>query len=200
MPGEDIVIRSVSESDAVAIRKIYAPYVKYTPVSFETEIPSLNEIETRILKTKDALPWLIGEIKHEIAGYAYAADHRSRSAYQWSKELSVYIEGKFRRKRIASALYTSIMDILKAQGVINALAGITLPNLESVAFHENFGFRQVGIYHRVGYKLNRFHDTGWYEYVITKNDRSPSNIIPVNEIRNSEKWLEAVRHGLSLIG
>jgi phosphinothricin acetyltransferase len=146
------------------------------------------------------LPWLICEIDHEIAGYAYAVDHRNQSAYQWSKEMSVYIDENFRRKRIASALYTSIIDILKAQGVMNALAGITLPNSESVSFHENFGFRLVGIYHRVGYKLNRFHDTGWYEYVITKNDRPPSNIIPVNEIRNSEKWLEAVHHGLSLIG
>jgi len=199
MPGKDIIIRPVNKSDAEAIQRIYAPYVIHTPVSFETEVPSITEIERRILKTKDSLPWLVCEIEHKIAGYAYAVDHRSRSAYQWSKELSVYIDEDFRRRKIATALYTSVIHMLKAQGVVNALAGISLPNSESVSFHENFGFTQVGIYHNVGYKLNKFHDTGWYEYVISKDDGPPSKIIPINEIRNSETWVKALHHGLSLI-
>ena len=196
---EFINIRSVKESDSKAIQEIYAPYVLHTPVSLETKVPSLSEINRRILKIKNELPWLICEIDNEVAGYAYAVDHRSRTAYQWTKELSVYIDPKYRRKRLASALYTSVIDILKVQGALNVLAGITLPNSESVSFHENFGFKLIGIYHRVGYKLNKFHDTGWYEYVINNSDNAPLPIVQVSKLRNSGEWVKAIHHGLSLI-
>jgi L-amino acid N-acyltransferase YncA len=97
-------IRLAAPSDAQIIREIYAPYVTDTPVSFEVEIPSADEMGKRVSNTLLALPWLICETPDGIAGYAYASQHRARLAYQWSTDVSVYIHRDFHRKGIGRAL------------------------------------------------------------------------------------------------
>ena len=95
-------------------------------------------------------------------GYAYAAGFRSRSAYQWSIEVTAYVRPEAQLRGVGSALYTCLLEILRIQGVINALRGITLPNDASVALHERFGFKPVGVLQDVGSKLMRWHDVEWW--------------------------------------
>jgi len=97
-----------------------------------------------------------------IAGYAYASRHRERRAYQWSVDVSCYVDARFRRRGVGGALYRVLLALLARQGFFNAYAGITLPNAASVALHESAGFRPIGVYRRVGYKLGAWHDVGWW--------------------------------------
>lgn len=194
-----IVIRSANQKDTERMLEIYAPYILNTTVSFETEVPTREEFQQRISHYQEKLPWLVCDIDNKLAGYAYASDHRIRKAYEVTKELSVYVHSEFRQCGIGTALYTSLMEILKAQGVSNVLAGITLPNSVSVNFHESMGFKPVGVYHSVGYKFGRYQDTGWWELMLGANNNNPLELIAVNTIINTRTWKDAIEKGISKI-
>jgi L-amino acid N-acyltransferase YncA len=167
------LIRQASNKDAVPILAIYAPFIRYSPVSFEDIVPGVEEMASRIENTARELPYLVCEIDGQIAGYAYASNHRARAAYRWTKELSVYIHPDFKRRKIGKAMYYCIMELLKFQGVNSVLAGITLPNPESVGFHENLGFTKVAEFHTTGFKLGKWHDVGWWELRLNSTLATP---------------------------
>jgi L-amino acid N-acyltransferase YncA len=178
-----LLIRPANYQDAEEILKIYAPFITNTPVSFEEIVPDPDEIIARIENTARELPYLVCVIDNEIAGYAYASNHRTRSAYRWTKELSVYIHPDFKRRKIGKALYYCVIEVLKYQGVCSLLAGITLPNPESIGFHENMGFSKVAELHATGFKLGKWYDVGWWELSLNPGKADPrENLIPFPEI------------------
>jgi L-amino acid N-acyltransferase YncA len=157
------LVRDVQIKDASAIADIYAPFVENTVISFESVPPSQAEMQSRITEVTDRFPWLVAEINNEVVGYAYANAHRSRCAYQWCVEVSVYLSPRYQRQGIAKSLYEQLFSKLVQKGYLQAFAGISLPNEGSVAFHEAFGFSPIGIYKNVGYKMNRWVDVGWWQ-------------------------------------
>jgi L-amino acid N-acyltransferase YncA len=156
-------IRSIAPGDAQAVADIYAPFVTDSATSFEAVAPDAAEIRKRILELTPRHPWLVFEAGGNVLGYAYASQHRSRHAYQWSTDVSVYIHESARKQRVGRALYTALFDLLRRQGYFNAYAGITLPNPGSVRLHETMGFSTVGVYSRVGFKFGRWHDVVWLQ-------------------------------------
>jgi L-amino acid N-acyltransferase YncA len=154
-------IRRAEAADAGAIRAIYAPFVSDSATSFELIVPDVAEIERRILARRDQYPWLVFEKGGHVLGYAYASAHRARWAYQWSVEVSVYVDPQTRRCGVGRALYTALFGLLRRQGYVNAFAGITLPNPSSVGLHESLGFVPVGVFRRIGFKFDRWHDVAW---------------------------------------
>ena len=156
-------IRSVTLDDARAVAKIYAPFVADAATSFETIPPDAAEIQRRIKDKTPKYPWLVFETGDMVLGYAYGSEHRTRQAYQWSADVSVYTHERARKRGVGRALYTVLLDLLRRQGYFNAYAGITLPNPASVGLHEAMGFTPVGVYSRVGYKLARWHDVMWLQ-------------------------------------
>src|SRR5205085_974289 len=127
------------------------------------EPPSLDVMQARITQTVPHLPWLVCEKDDLIRGYAYASPHRARAAYQWSVDVTVYVREGQRRRGVGQALYASLFRLLVLQGYYNAYAGITLPNPASVGLHESLGFFPIGIYREVGFKLEQWHDVGWWQ-------------------------------------
>lgn len=195
------IIRLATESDAVQILEIYAPFCNDSSsvVSFEVEPPSQDEMMSRINSVLQQLPWLVCEQNGQVLGYAYAGLHRQRAAYQWSVEVSVYIRDTERRSGIGQALYTSLFQILTLQGYFNAYAGMTLPNPGSARLHEKMGFKPIGTYHRVGYKNGAWRDVAWYELSLqplVSNPEQPQNI---NLIRNYTGFKSALESGISLL-
>jgi phosphinothricin acetyltransferase len=164
------------------MRAIYGPVVRETVISFEFEVPSEEEFRQRIANTLERRPWLVCEVGGEVAGYAYAAAHRERAAYQWSVEPSVYVGSDHRRRGVASALYKALFAALRAQGFYNAYAGITLPNASSIALHEAFGFERIGVYHNVGYKFGVWHDVAWYELALRRDPEEPAPVLSMAEL------------------
>jgi phosphinothricin acetyltransferase len=171
-------LRLATPNDARCILAIYAPYIENTSFTFETETPSVEEFAERIRNYMLNWPWLVYEVDGVIAGYAYATRHRERTAYQWSTECSVYIHDNFQRAGIARALYNALFEILKKQGFRNVYAVINLPNDKSVAFHESFGFQYFATYEKVGYKLGKWKNVGWWRLSINVYDDDPP--APVN--------------------
>ena len=158
-------IRSATAEDAGAILSIYAPIVEASPASFELETPSLAEMRRRISDAGDRYPWLVSKSEDgDVLGYAHASPHRTRPAYAWSVEVSVYVHEGRRRSGFGRALYESLLDTLTRQGYCNAYAGIVLPNPPSVGLHESLGFKPVGVYRGVGFKLGAWRDVGWWHY------------------------------------
>ena len=180
-------IRSALSSDASSILDIYAPYIANTAVSFETEVPSVEDFTQRIMGNQESCPWLVYESGGLIAGYAYASKHRDRAAYQWSLESSVYVNEGFRQQGIATKLYQTLFQILKYQGCRNLYAGITLPNEKSVNFHQKMGFSKIADYKNIGYKFNRWHTVGWYELQLNDYSDAPAPFIKWNQIKSTDR-------------
>jgi phosphinothricin acetyltransferase len=167
------LIRLAAARDAHAIHAIYAPIVRDTFISFEREVPSIPEIEGRIAATLESHAWLVFEQGGELAGYAYASEHRERAAYQWSTDVSCYVHERSRRRGIGARLYQALFRILALQGFANAFAGIALPNAASVGMHEAVGFVALGRYRDVGFKLGEWHDTVWMQRKLAESPTRP---------------------------
>jgi phosphinothricin acetyltransferase len=156
-------IRLAKEEDANEILAIYSPYIINTSFTFETGVPTEQEFKERIRNYLQTYPWLVSEINNEIAGYAYAARHRERVAYQWCVESSIYIKDDYQHSGIAQALYSALIEILKKQGFMNVYGVINLPNDKSVRFHEKIGFNWFATYEKVGFKLGQWKNVGWWK-------------------------------------
>ncbi len=156
-------IRCARLTDAPALLEIYGPYVKDTPITFELESPSIADMQARMTQIIEQYPWLVFEDEGQILGYVYACEHRSRKAYRWSVDVAVYVRQGHGRLGIGRKLYRQLFQILPRLGYANAFAGITLPNEPSVGLHEAMGFKCIGIYQKVGYKLNSWYDVGWWQ-------------------------------------
>jgi L-amino acid N-acyltransferase YncA len=192
------VIRLAATDDAPGVQAIYAPIVRETAISFELEPPTVEETQERIAKTLEHYPWLVCERRGDILGYVYASQHRTRPAYQWSVDVSVYVHTKARRLGVGQALYRSLMALLILQGFYNAYAGITLPNPASVGLHESLGFQLVGVYRSVGYKLGAWHDVGWWQFTLQTRVMSPQLPTDLKTVRRSTAWNAALAAGLPL--
>ena len=179
------MIRIATKDNAAGMLNIYAPFILNSGITQETEVPSVEEFQKRIISNLKERPWLVCEIDNQIAGYAYASKHRDRKGYQWCDEASVYVHEKFYRYGIANALYTALFDILKLQNYVNAYAVITLPNEKSISFHEKFGFEHLATYSKIGYKLGKWHDVGWMQYEINLHKKDPADPIKFPLIDNS---------------
>jgi phosphinothricin acetyltransferase len=190
------MIRLATPHDASGVQAIYAPVVRETAISFEWEPPTVDDMEKRIGEVVERMPWLVCEHRRKILGYAYASPHRVRAAYQWSVDVSVYIDAQARRSGVGRGLYRSLFALLVLQGFYQAYAGITLPNPASVGLHESLGFEPVGVYRAVGYKLGGWHDVGWWQLTLQARMSPPEPPVDLSAVRESAAWHTAVATGL----
>lgn len=179
------MIRLARPEDTSSILEIYAPYIRDTSITFETEVPSESEFAGRIRTYMINFPWLVFEKDQKVAGYAYAARYRERAAYQWGVECSVYIHPEFHRAGIARQLYQALFRILKFQGFTTVYAVINLPNDSSVALHETLGFHHFATYEKVGYKLGRWKNVGWWQLTLNDYIDNPPPVTKFSEISTS---------------
>lgn len=188
-------IRIATPADAGGVAEIYAPSVAASAISFETAVPTPQEMEGRIAAVLAFAPWLVCVGEERIEGYAYASPHRERAAYRWCVDVSVYVHEDCRRTGVARALYTTLLALLRAQGFYAAHAGITLPNEPSVRFHESFGFQPVGLYPRVGFKCGAWHDVGWWQLELRDRSGEPAPTLAMAALRRSAQCDEAIEAG-----
>lgn len=168
-------IRFAQLSDAPALLSIYAHYVENSVITFEYDVPSLEEFEGRMMKIQREYPYLVCELDQNIVGYAYAHRHMERAAYQWNVEVSIYLLPQVQRRQIGTALYTALLEILKLQGLQTAISCITLPNDASLALHRSFGFTEIGVLRNAGYKFDAWRDVIWLQKALHEHP------VPVQE-------------------
>ncbi|CCQ33156.1 Acyltransferase protein [Halorhabdus tiamatea SARL4B] len=189
-------LRIATPADAAAIRSIYAPYVESTAITFETEIPTTEEMTDRIEQTHEQYPWLVCETENEgVVGYATASSLRSKAAYAWAVELTVYVTEDVQQSGVGTALYTTLLEILREQGYVDAYAAVTLPNTASVRLHEKFAFEPVGTFPAAGYKQESWRDVQWWHRQLGDRPRDPDPPTPMSAMRDSPALETALRTG-----
>jgi L-amino acid N-acyltransferase YncA len=156
-------LRRARLDDALRCRQIYEPYVVGTVVSFEEEPPTVAEMEGRIAASLDTHEWLVLDGPQGVVGFAYGTPHRSRAAYRWACDVSVYLEPGHRRAGLGRTLYDALLPRLHDRGYRTVLAGIALPNPASEGLHRGLGFEPVGVYRRIGWKFGAWHDVLWMQ-------------------------------------
>ena len=187
------MIRLATSGDGEAAARIYDPVVAQTAISFEIDPPGPAEMQRRIVQAQSFAPWLVDEREGTVRGYAYASRHRERAAYQWSVDVAVYVGEAHRRGGVGRGLYEKLLRLLRLQGFYTAHAGVTLPNDASVGLHEGLGFRPVGIYRGVGYKLDAWRDVGWWQLTLRDRAGDPAPPATMAEMARDARWLEELR-------
>ena len=179
------ILRRATEADAEALLRIYAPYVRETAITFEYEVPSPEGFRRRIREIGEKYPYFCLEWEGEIVGYAYAAPFRSRKAYQWIAETSVYLAPEGQKRGWGRLLCRALEDACRAMGLVSLYACITVPRegeepfvtRDSADFHAHLGYREIARFPGSGSKFGR-----WYDTVIMEknlNERGPGMPEPV---------------------
>lgn len=189
----DIIIKTVNESDADELLKIYAPYVQNTAITFEYNVPGIAEFKSRIMNTLKKYPYLKAVRDGEIIGYAYLGEFKERDAYIHSAETSIYVKQKERRSGAGRAMYEAIEKTAKMQNILNLNACIGVPRIEdehltldSVKFHEKMGYTLVGKFNFSGYKFGTWYDMIWMEKMLGEHTNSPAGFRAFNTLKKEE--------------
>lgn len=195
MKNHEIEIRTASVSDAEKLLEIYKPYVEKTAITFEYEVPSLEEFALRIDNTLKKYPYLVALKDGKIIGYAYASKFKGRAAYDWAVETSIYIAEDAKGMGTGKKLYKSLEKSLVLQNILNMNACIACTDNEdehltngSIAFHEKMGFLTVGRFHAVGYKFGKWYDMIWMEKHIGDHNENPRAVKKFGEIKDFLKF------------
>jgi len=166
--------RLASRDDAEAIAAVYRPYVEDSRVSFEDVAPDAAEMARRIAGNAPSLyPWLVAEERGRILGYAASSPFRTRRAYRWCVETSIYLTPEACGRGIGRALLTRLLDRLQSQEFVSAIGAIALPNDPSVRLHEALGFTHAGTYRGVGFKFGE-----WIDVALWQRDLAPRTASP----------------------
>lgn len=181
-------IRLGNKSDIDKILSIYKPFIENTVITFEYEVPSINNFNTRIFNIQKKYPLLVCEINNEVIGYAYASQFGERAAFNWSVELSIYVNPKYHKCKIGKSLYSALFEILKLQGYYNAYAKITSPNIKSEHLHKSLNFNLVGIYKHVAFKFNHWQDLACYELKLKDYTKTPIPPKSINEVSKTPEF------------
>ncbi len=208
---DNIILRTVTEADAEELLAIYAPYVTDTAITFEYDVPSLDEFRERIKNIVQKYPYIAAVHEGKIAGYAYAGAFKERAAYDRAVETTVYVDKNMKRCGIGSLLYEALEKSLAVQGIINANACIGYPDgsedeympYDSAEFHKCMGYRLVGEFVRCGYKFGRWYNMIWMEKHLGDHSADPAPVKTFPEIAGKmekqfhvieEKWNEKMRN------
>ena len=193
MKREHIKIRTAVPEDAVALLEIYAPYVEHTAISFEYEVPSVEEFRERIVNRLEKYPYLVAEVDGRMLGYAYTSPFVGRAAYGWSAETTIYLREDCRKMGVGRALYGALEEVSKAQNILNLNACIGYPQEEdeyltmnSVKFHEHMGYQMVGMFHNSGYKFGRWYHMAWMEKLLAPHVPDPAPVRPFPALTGPE--------------
>ena len=166
-------IRMATAQDVPRILEIYAPYIQNTAISFEYDVPGLEDFTRRFLDITAKFPWLVWEENGVILGYAYGSLPFERAAFQWSTEASIYLCPEAQGKGIGRKLYAELERLLQEQGYKKVYAIITTANENSIAFHKAVGYRHTATMPDCGYKLGVWHGIVWMEKELNTWDSPP---------------------------
>lgn len=156
-------VRPASAQDAGACLAIYRPYVQNTAISWEIDVPTADEMAARIGGLRATHDWLVLERDDQIIGFAYGQPLKRLAAFHWSAETGIYVDVHHHRAGGGRELYTQLLRRLTERSYRQAFAGITQPNEASNGFHRSFGFQDAGLYRRVAWKHDSWHDVAWMQ-------------------------------------
>ncbi|HEV2372276.1 MAG TPA: GNAT family N-acetyltransferase [Streptosporangiaceae bacterium] len=176
-------VRAATPADMAAVCDIVNFYIETTTVNFRMEPQTAQEWEADLRSCRDKYPWLVADVDGSVAGVAYSSPWKSRNAYDWCAESTVYVSPHHRGMGLGSALYSSLLASLESQGFRSVVAVIGLPNEASVRLHESLGYVHAGTIRKAGYKLGGWHDVGFWQREFATGDEPPTPTRPFRDLR-----------------
>jgi L-amino acid N-acyltransferase YncA len=183
-----------SPTIALARREDVAPSLAFanwaaenTSANFALEPESLESWQTEFDLRHEMYPWLVARFGESVVGFAKASPHRARGAYQFTADVTVYIDPAHHRRGLASALYRVLLPLLRTQGYVTLLAGITTPHEASERLHAVSGFRRCGAFRRAGWKFGKWHDVSYWELHLQPEGATPTAVRSVSDAWSSVK-------------
>jgi L-amino acid N-acyltransferase YncA len=185
------LVRDSRDEDLAQVQSIYCFHVRRGLASFEEQPPSVEEMKRRRCDVLGrGLPYLIAQTSGEIAGYAYAAPYRFRSAYRFTIEDSVYVDQRHYRCGVGRALLGELIGRCEKGPFRQMIAVIgDSDNISSIALHQRLGFRRVGHLQAVGFKFGRWVDSVLMQRALNVGDRD----LPAESGNESVKCAEVHR-------
>ncbi len=168
MSTPDLLVRPAVEADVPSMMAIYNHYVETSPATFDIVPVSLENRLAWFKSFGASGPFrlVVAERAGQVLGYAGSGKFREKAAYATSVEMTVYVHPEARGLGVGAAMYERLFEILAAEPIHRAYAGVTLPNPASVGLHHRFGFRDIGTYDEVGFKLGQYWSVQWLEKVM----------------------------------
>lgn len=186
---DNLIIRDARTDDIPRLLEIYAWYVDNTAITFEYAVPTSTEFLIRMERITRRYPYLVAECGGALLGYAYAGPFVGREAYDWSAEVTIYLDREHRHSGLGRALYAALETALGRMGITNLYACIGVPEQEdeyltgnSADFHGHMGYRTVGRFENCGYKFGRWYHMIWMEKLIGEHVPDPAPISPYKEL------------------
>jgi phosphinothricin acetyltransferase len=167
-----LTIRSAHSGDIAAITRIYGHAVRYGTASFELDPPDEAEMMQRMARLCDGgFPYLVAEIDAQVIGYAYAGSFRTRPAYRFTLEDSIYIAPDCQRMGIGRAVLNALIAESSARGFRQMIAviGDSTRQQASIRLHASAGFAQIGVFPGVGYKFDTWLDSVYMQRALGKS-------------------------------
>lgn len=181
--SQGIAVRMAREGDLAAVRDVVNWAIENTHYNFHAGPLDTAHWRAEWTASRERHPWLVaesvGEAGGEVLGVAYAGRFKTRRAYDWAVETTVYVSHLHHRRGVGSALYRVLLPILAAQGFHTAIGVIALPNPGSVALHERCGFVAAGETPRVGWKFDRWWGVGQWQKMLQDETHRPAEPLPV---------------------
>lgn len=179
-------LRPATEADAAALLDIYAHYVRHTAITFEWEVPTLDDFAQRIRSITAHYPYLVAEHDGVPVGYAYASTFKGRAAYDWCVETSIYVHHQHIGEGLGRLLLDGLEDELRRRGFLNVYACIATTPVDdeyltnhSVHCHRHMGYRLCGEFLQCGYKFGRWYNMVWMEKMLGEHDDSATLSSPL---------------------
>lgn len=168
-----ITIRNVTTNDAKRIREIYEYYVNNTAITFDYDVPTVDDFIESITKISSVFPYIVLEEDGYIVGYSYANYFKPRKAYMHSCEVTIYLDNNYRKHGYGKMLYNELENKLKERDIFNLYAAIGKPIVEdkylnnnSEEFHTHMGYKLAGRFNKCGYKFDTWYDLLWMEKIL----------------------------------
>ncbi len=160
------MIRSAEKRDNDEICDIYNHYVRHSIATFDETEMSREEMQEYLSGIITHYHWLVYESVGNVLGYAYTSPWKSRCAYKFSLESTIYLHPDYVGKGIGTRLYSALISKVKESGYHALIGGISLPNPASIALHEKMGFQKIGHFREVGFKFDKWIDVGYWELLL----------------------------------
>jgi phosphinothricin acetyltransferase len=159
-------VRLAVEDDLARVCEIVNYFIENTVFNFRTEPQVVDEWRSDWKRLHSRFPWLVATSEDRLVGLAYATQWNHRIAYQWTVEVTVYVDAAAHGCGVGDALYTELLNRLRHQGFRSVVAVIALPNHPSVRLHERHGFIQVGQLTDAGFKRGGWHNVGFWQCIL----------------------------------
>lgn len=156
----------ITEQDLTEVREIYNYYVSNTTISFHTEELTLEEIKASVMNINPRFKSFVIKEENEIQGYVLITQYKSKQAYDFSGEVTIYLKPDIVGKGIGATALRFIENVAREQGFYTLIATVCMENTRSKSLFEKHGYEQCAMFKGVGYKFDRRLDIGSFQKVL----------------------------------